>query len=276
MPPTHRNQSTHPDLSTHHDPQDARPDVLPAHPGTYPQKGTTMNNRTKGVIAGIAGLALLTGGTTFALWSDTTGAIAGGTIINGNLDVAAVTPIAWYDTSADRTDKASTSPVSGVAAHAITDLTTWKMVPGDTVEGNLGLEVALSGDNLVANLKVATTATSGLPAGVTVTYDVYRAPITPELGPQRVVTAGVFGVDSTLRFAAPRAGQAAGAPLNAAPTIVVAKTVTSGTANVWVVVKVAFAAGTTGSTASATMNASTVLNSITATLDQVRTGADFM
>ena len=111
---------------------------------------------------------------------------------------------------------------------------------------------------------------------MTVTYDVYRDKIGAETAPVRVVTGGVFGVDSTVRFAAPRTGQAAGAPLNAAPTIVVSKTVTSGTANVWVVVKVAFASGTTGSTASATMNASTVLNSITATLDQVRTGADFM
>ena len=30
-----------------------------------------MKNKTKGVIAGLAGLALLSGGATFALWTDT-------------------------------------------------------------------------------------------------------------------------------------------------------------------------------------------------------------
>jgi len=233
-----------------------------------------MKNRTKGVIAGLTGLALLTGGTTFALWQDQATA-AGGVITNGNLDVATVTPLSWYDTSTDRTDvTAGANTISGSAGHAISDITTWRLVPGDKVEGNLGLEVALSGDNLVATLGVGSTALTGLPAGVTVTYDVYRAAQGAETTPQRVVTDAAFGAATTLRFAAPRTGQAAGNPANTG-TIVVSKTATNGTANVWVVVKVAFAAGTTGSTAAATMNATTTLGTITATLSQVRTGTDF-
>lgn len=118
-----------------------------------------MKNKTKGVIAGIAGLALLTGGTTFALWSDQA-SVDGGTIVNGNLAVTA-DPIAWVDLSPDRTD----SP------HAI-DLNTWRMVPGDIARGTLDLQVTLEGDNLVATLDVDRSATAALPEGVVVTYDV--------------------------------------------------------------------------------------------------------
>jgi alternate signal-mediated exported protein len=226
-----------------------------------------MNNRTKGVIAGIAGLALLTGGTTFAVWT-ASASTAGAVITNGNLAIAAPGSVAWYDTSADRTDAtaANKNPISGANAHAIANVGNWRMVPGDTVEGNFPLEVAMSGDNLVATLAVTSTALTGLPTGVTVTYDVYRAAQGAETAPQRVVTGGVFGTASNLRFAAPRTGQEAGAPVIAATTIVANETALSGAANMWVVVKVAFASSATGS-----MNATTTLTSLTATLTQVRT-----
>lgn len=120
-----------------------------------------MKNRTKGAVAGVAGVALLAGGTTFALWSDSAD-LDGGTITNGNLDVAAL-QTTWKDVSYDRAD----SP------HDI-DLATWQMVPGDTIEGTQGFDVALDGDNLVADLTLADTGASTLAPGVTVEYQVVQ------------------------------------------------------------------------------------------------------
>jgi alternate signal-mediated exported protein len=122
-----------------------------------------MNNKTKGVIAGIAGIALLAGGSTFALWSDSD-TVAGGTIVNGDLDVAALGALSWKDVSGDRTD----SP------HAI-DLASWKMVPGDTIVGTQEIDVALLGDNLSAKLSLSKAAADTLPTGVSVAYDVTNA-----------------------------------------------------------------------------------------------------
>lgn len=122
-----------------------------------------MKNKTKGLIAGAAGIALLTGGSTFALWT-ASDSVAGGTITNGELDVAAIDAISWADVSADRAD----------APHAIT-LATWQMVPGDTIEGTQDIDVALDGDNLVAELTLRNAGTDALPDGVTVEYDVVQA-----------------------------------------------------------------------------------------------------
>ncbi|QXQ10594.1 alternate-type signal peptide domain-containing protein [Paeniglutamicibacter sp. Y32M11] len=103
-----------------------------------------MNNKTKGAIAGIAGIALLAGGTTFALWNDDA-SIAGGVITAGNLEVATVGTATWKDISADRTDP----------NHTIASLTAFKIIPGDTIEGTFGIDAALEGDNMVANLGLA-------------------------------------------------------------------------------------------------------------------------
>lgn len=145
-----------------------------------------MKNTTKGVIAGVAGLALLTGGATFALWSDSA-TIAGGTITNGELEVVTVDPMVWRDVSDDRSD----SP------HVI-DPTTWRMVPGDIAQGTQYLTVTLVGDNLVANLSVNTT-TADLPDDVALTYRLLDG--TEEIG------VGELGDDLTVRFAASTSSQ---------------------------------------------------------------------
>lgn len=213
-----------------------------------------MKNKTKGLIAGIAGIALLTGGSTFALWSDSA-TVAGGTITNGNLDIAALGTPTWQDVSDDRED----------GPHDIIDIAEWRMVPGDVAEGTYSFEVALEGDNLVANLGVDTTA-SPLPTGVTVTYDVLD-----EAG--TVVAEDVeLGTDSTLRFAAGRDGQDDGAPDNT-DTIVVDKTALEGAdANLTVVVTVSFAAST-GNQVSVTEES--VLGNLLVSLSQDRSGVDF-
>lgn len=116
-----------------------------------------MNNKTKGLIAGTAGIALLLGGSTFALWSADAD-LAGGKIVNGNLDVALVDGFEWYDVSN------SASPVAINASN-------FRMVPGDTLEGTQELEVAFEGDNLAATFNVTGVAASS--DHVSVTYTVY-------------------------------------------------------------------------------------------------------
>ena len=121
-----------------------------------------MKTTTKGVVAGAAGTALLLAGGTFALWSDSATA-DGAAITSGNLDVELVGTPRWLDVSPDRTD----------APHAI-DLETFRIVPGDTIEGRFGIDAALEGDNLVAALGLDLSETSGAlladEDGVTVTY----------------------------------------------------------------------------------------------------------
>lgn len=127
---------------------------------TTHKKGKTMNNKTKGVIAGIAGLALLGGGTTFALWSDSD-TISGATITNGQLSVDALGAMVWTDESND------------VSGSPEIDLDTFRMVPGDLLRGSQSLEVEVEGNNLVADLLVDTAAAT-VPTGVEVTYDVLQ------------------------------------------------------------------------------------------------------
>lgn len=212
-----------------------------------------MKNKTKGVIAGLAGLALLSGGATFALWTDTA-SLTGGTITNGNLDVAAIGTLAWRDVSTDRTD----------GPHAITNLATWRMVPGDVIEGTQGLGVALEGDNLVASLNVDTTG-STLPTGMTVTYDVLH-------GATVVANDVALGSDVALRLAAGTSGQGAGAPVNGVGTIVVNEVTVPTTANFSVVISASFSGAVTNQTATA---AQTALSNIAVQLTQVRTGTAF-
>lgn len=101
-----------------------------------------MKKTTTGFIAGIAGGALLLGGTTFALWSDSI-TVPSGVITSGNLDVELL-ETSWQDISADRTD----------GPHAI-DLSTFKIVPGDEIQGTFAVDLGLSGENLVAKLSLS-------------------------------------------------------------------------------------------------------------------------
>lgn len=100
-----------------------------------------MNKKTTGFVAGVAGAALLMGGTTFALWSDSAD-VDGAQITAGNLDVEA-SEWAWQDVSGDRTDK----------PHDI-DLNEFKIIPGDTVAGMLGVDLSLEGDNMAARIQL--------------------------------------------------------------------------------------------------------------------------
>jgi alternate signal-mediated exported protein len=200
-----------------------------------------MKNQTKGIVAAGAGVALLLGGSTFALWSDSASA-PGGTITSGNLDVEAVSPVAWWDVSPDRVS----SP------HVIENLDTWRIVPGDTIAGLAGLDIALEGDNLVAQLEVTTdpAPTGGLlPEGegdvqaVTLTYSVYEGALTT---PEEIAAATplsgaadvALGTPTELLFQADSDGQEAG--VDDADIEIITSDVVDGTADVTVVVEARF------------------------------------
>lgn len=173
-----------------------------------------MNKKTTGIIAGAAGAALLLAGSTFALWSDS-GKAPGGVITSGNLDVDVVST-QWKDVSADRAD----SP------HDI-DLAKFKIVPGDTIQGEYAVDAGLEGDNLVANLalKNGGALTGALKSGlVDVEYTVLDA------DRNEVATGSSTGVDVTLASSD-----------NSAPgTLAKLPSATDGTSDFTVVVSVTF------------------------------------
>lgn len=107
-----------------------------------------MNNRTKGAVAGVAGVALLAGGTTFALWLDSD-TVDAGTITAGNLEVAALDPSALWQ---DVTDEAD--------VQAIADLSVFRIVPGDTIRRTFDIDVALEGTNMLGTLELTLNGTT--------------------------------------------------------------------------------------------------------------------
>ncbi|MGW8483481.1 alternate-type signal peptide domain-containing protein [Microbacterium sp. NPDC055903] len=112
-------------------------------------------SRTKAIVAIAAGAVLLLGGgTTLAYWS-TQQSLDAGTVTSGDLDltIAAAAP-AW-----------TLTPEGGAAA-PVADITTVRIVPGDTVTFTQTAELTLVGDNLHAELEAVLDGAT-LPAGVT-------------------------------------------------------------------------------------------------------------
>ena|GEM_PF-1180799 len=104
-----------------------------------------MKNTTKGFLAGAAGLGLILGGSTFALWSDTAD-INGTTLTAGNLDVKVLDP-EWKDISRDRTDGRR-------GGHDIDNIEDFRIIPGDKIQAKYGVSVGLEGENMVAQLRL--------------------------------------------------------------------------------------------------------------------------
>lgn len=211
-----------------------------------------ISNKQRGLAAiALAGI-VATGGSSFALWSDSA-QVGGGTIMSGNLDVEASTG-SWTDVSADRTD----SP------HAI-DLATYRIVPGDTIEGKYGVKAALEGDNLVAKLglKNATTgapvATGDLAKNLTMTYSLVDA----DGNKVASATNVPVGTDADVTFASEDNTNKGNLPT-------LPKTL-GDTDNYSVVVDVTFDEATPNQELVKTQAA---LENMTVTLDQVRSGAD--
>ena len=99
-----------------------------------------MNKLMKGAIAGAAGVALLLGGAgTLASWTGSA-AVAGGTIVAGNLKVASsATPATWS--------------INGGPARP--NLTGYLAVPGDTIVYTKPMAITATGENLFATLSLS-------------------------------------------------------------------------------------------------------------------------
>lgn len=105
-------------------------------------KPKTSKKTTQVAVASVLGLALLAGGSTYALWSATDTADTAATITTGDLQVTAGSVQNWFDVS----DEAN--PVE------ITDLANFRIVPGDVLELTQDLNVIVHGDNIAAELNV--------------------------------------------------------------------------------------------------------------------------
>jgi alternate signal-mediated exported protein len=187
---------------------------MPFHTNTNPETGgptpvIVVNRRRRNmvpafVVAGALGLAAAAGGGTWALWSasDTSD---GGTITAGDLNIQADQTLA-YDVSPDRLDT-SAVPGTDLTGHAIDDLATYRVVPGDEVALVTQADVTLDGDNLVASLAIELgDAAKALTGNLTV--QLYDDTGQPATAPQTLPT----GTKSAITYlSAPMTGQDAGA-----------------------------------------------------------------
>jgi alternate signal-mediated exported protein len=108
-----------------------------------------MHRPVKGAIAlGVAGLLLLGGAGTYALWSDSVD-LAGGTINSGQLEFVNTTTGEWRDIS------------DGTPGDPITDISGFRIVPGDVLTYSLSTTLRASGDNLEATLAADPSSITG-------------------------------------------------------------------------------------------------------------------
>lgn len=145
-----------------------------------------MSRTTKSVVAVGAGLLLLTAaGGTFAQWSETQ-TIDGGTVTAGHLDMA-VTPGIWYDTT-------------GAAETEITDMTAFRIVPGDTLEYRATIDPDLVGDNLEATLESDLSTASGELADFVTTEATLGGAATQTLTPENTGGGETFDAVVTVEM----------------------------------------------------------------------------
>ena len=266
----------------------------------------TSARRRNGIVALAAGAALLIGGGTYSLWS-ATDTIPGGTITAGNLALTKGT-LGSYDVSADRADSTvdvikntAATPAAltfntgeidtyngvgttagtdgddatmGIKAindelngHAV-DLTTWLIVPGDTAAVTLPFTVAMTGDNLVAQLAMDTAGLTQANTDMTYSYAIFGDD-GQQIGAIQAITPGATGIPVAL-FQADGTDQGGTDDqyLDASATLVTVPVV-NGTASVTVVIFGHFT--DTGSTqAIDNVTKADTLGNVTLTLTQVR------
>lgn len=218
-----------------------------------------MNRKTTGILAGTAGAALLIGGGTFALWSDSAD-VDGATITTGNLQIeASEAGWTWYDSS-----DAETAEDLG---EEIDDLTAFRVVPGDTLTGVIEFSAALEGTNLTAELAGELGAIAG-PTSVATPAVVFTPAELAE------IEAAFAGSDVELQYFDDVAGEWVAVPTGvfyaadnpaAGPTDPTLPIALPATANVRAVVTVEFDADERVSTL-----VQAVLDESTVTLTQVR------
>jgi alternate signal-mediated exported protein len=138
-------------------------------------------------------VSLIAGGGAMAQWSDDE-AIEAPVVVSGDLDVALVGTLAWWDLS----DDVAGTPLS-VGADFLT-------VPGDVVAADQGFTAEAVGDNMAAELNVTVpglTNVSGTVAGdVDVTYSLFDSAGTLLVGPVASGTPSTvaLGAEDTYRL----------------------------------------------------------------------------
>ncbi|MDR1187567.1 MAG: alternate-type signal peptide domain-containing protein [Bifidobacteriaceae bacterium] len=107
------------------------------------------SRRFKGLVAGAAGIALLLGGATFAMWSDSEEADVA-KVQHGTLDVVENDVSGVYDLRRDANseDGEETGSLAVKDAVEIPDLANFPAVPGDKIEIVLPVKVDAVGDNM--------------------------------------------------------------------------------------------------------------------------------
>ena len=150
-----------------------------------------MNKFTKGAIATGAAVVLLMGGAgTLAYWNDSENLTAGATgISSGTLDVAPTGTPAW--TVAPLTATTPTN-VWGTP-QAITNISTFKMVPGDRVTYTAQVNVTATGQTLKATFTPSGFAAASATSGSEL-YALLNANTTVTVSGLGTPTAGVYTV----------------------------------------------------------------------------------
>lgn len=143
-----------------------------------------MNKIAKaGIAAGVAGLLLLGGGTTWALWQDNK-TVDAGQIATGQLKLALGAAGTWKDVSAD------------VTGAPDIDLSTFKLAPGDTVKFSQNVTIAAEGKNLKGSLTIdQASVNAAIPAA-------WQPYVTVNIVPENL-PAGLTNTAGVLSFAAP-------------------------------------------------------------------------
>ncbi|NYE96576.1 alternate signal-mediated exported protein [Psychromicrobium silvestre] len=143
-----------------------------------------MNKVAKaGVAAGIAGILLLGGAGTYALWQDSK-TVDAGTVQTGQLKLNLGAAGVWKDVSTDVTGAPTIDPA------------TFKLVPGDTIAFTQNLTILASGNNLKGQL---TIDQSTVQAAIPVAWQPY---ITITVAPANL-PAGITNTAGVLSFSAP-------------------------------------------------------------------------
>jgi alternate signal-mediated exported protein len=112
-----------------------------------------MKNATKAVIAGVAGIALLTGGAgSLAYWNDTK---AGGTLAiqSGTLNLGTIADGTWTLTQ-NSSDLPTNTTASTSTTYVATGVGATPIVPGDTLSQTVQLPITITGTHNKARVTV--------------------------------------------------------------------------------------------------------------------------
>lgn len=147
-----------------------------------------MNKITKGAVVGGIGVALLLGGgSTLAYWTDQA-EIAGASITSGSLEISSFAAGTWKVTN------------NGVET-TVSDITDFRMVPGDTLTYATSATVTLEGDNLKATIAAAPGA--GAITGSAELKDRLEVSTTVNGNETAPITSGTHTVPVTVTIAWP-------------------------------------------------------------------------